>query len=190
MAYKAYRMLYEREAARRNGKRMGVPLDFSFELHTSRALWANREMGNLYSGSLYLSLAGILERGDAKVEGALAGLFSYGSGCCGEFFGVRMGNDASAWRGKIGISKGLERRAELDYGEYLSFRKQTASLSREGSNCMAVPCTGHTGRIAFRGIRDHKRVYENTGAAPERARIEDAPIGAEDRRGTAPAAAC
>lgn len=42
-------------------------------------------VGNIYTGSLYLSLLSLLENGDLKA-GDLVGLFSYGSGAMGEFY--------------------------------------------------------------------------------------------------------
>ncbi|WP_204121460.1 MULTISPECIES: hydroxymethylglutaryl-CoA synthase [Levilactobacillus] len=45
----------------------------------------NREVGNLYTGSLYLSLLSLLRHGNLQ-GGERLGLFSYGSGAEGEFF--------------------------------------------------------------------------------------------------------
>ncbi len=42
-------------------------------------------VGNIYTGSLYLSLLSLLERATLTTP-ALIGLFSYGSGAIGEFF--------------------------------------------------------------------------------------------------------
>ena len=43
-------------------------------------------VGNIYTGSLYLGLAGLLDAQAAELEGQRIGLFSYGRGCTGEFF--------------------------------------------------------------------------------------------------------
>ncbi|MBI5526420.1 MAG: hydroxymethylglutaryl-CoA synthase [Deltaproteobacteria bacterium] len=162
MACKAFKLLYEREVARRNGSGMTQALGEAFESRTVPSLWPNRAMGNLYSGSLYASLAGLLERGDGSVEGARAGLFSYGSGCCGEFFSGRVGPDAAAWRGKIDIAGQIKRRTRLDYTGYISFREQSARLAEEGSHTGGAVPGGHFGRVAFLGIKDHQRVYESS----------------------------
>ena len=45
----------------------------------------NRQVGNLYTGSLYLSLRSLFDNADLK-PGQRIGLFSYGSGAEGEFF--------------------------------------------------------------------------------------------------------
>lgn len=45
----------------------------------------NRQVGNLYTGSLYLSLRSLFDNADLK-PGQRVGLFSYGSGAEGEFY--------------------------------------------------------------------------------------------------------
>ncbi len=154
MAYKGFKALYEMSGLKED------ELDDCFEARTGCALWANRELGNCYSASLYLSLAALLERGDQRVAGARVGMYSYGSGCCAEYFSGRIGHDASAWRERIGIAPGLMRRQELSYERYLSMRAACEDLSHEGS-CVEhddiPPVPGQ--RIAFKGIRDHQRVY-------------------------------
>ncbi len=157
MALKAFRQLHEKEA--RNGGAGEDALKEAFELRTQPSLWANMELGNIYSGSLYLSLAGLLERGDARVAGARVGMFSYGSGCCAEFFSGTIGPDPKAWRDRIGITPGLLRRRELSYERYLQFRLTSEELAREGSCVETFPQADHDQRISFCGIRDHQRVY-------------------------------
>jgi hydroxymethylglutaryl-CoA synthase len=51
--------------------------------------YLNREVGNLYTGSLYLSLLSLLHAHSLKA-GEQIGLFSYGSGAEGEFFTGRV----------------------------------------------------------------------------------------------------
>ncbi|WP_071130264.1 hydroxymethylglutaryl-CoA synthase [Enterococcus timonensis] len=55
-----------------------------------------RQVGNLYTGSLYLSLLSLLEQSENLQAGLRLGFFSYGSGAVGEFFsGVLQPNFAS-----------------------------------------------------------------------------------------------
>lgn len=46
----------------------------------------NRHVGNIYTGSLFLSLISLLENSRVLIAGDRIGLFSYGSGAVGEFF--------------------------------------------------------------------------------------------------------
>ena len=161
MARKAFGCLHELEA-----KASEIDLESDFDQRTDQALWANRELGNLYSGSLYLSLAGLLERGDSRVTGERVGLFSYGSGCCAEFFSGRVGSDAATWRDRIGITPGLLRREELTYQRYLAFRSTCEALSREGSCVENLSLAKDENKLAFCGIRDHQRVYSQRRPRP------------------------
>ncbi|MCB1821912.1 MAG: hydroxymethylglutaryl-CoA synthase family protein, partial [Candidatus Competibacteraceae bacterium] len=67
-------------------KRLPPPaIEEDFRRRLEPSLSFCREVGNIYSGSLYLALAGLLEQGDFAAPRRI-GLFSYGSGCCSEFF--------------------------------------------------------------------------------------------------------
>ncbi len=58
-------------------------LEENFEYSTKYG----REVGNLYTGSLYLSFLSLLENAGANLQaGKRIGFFSYGSGAMGEFF--------------------------------------------------------------------------------------------------------
>lgn len=58
----------------------------SFERMVAPTLVHTRELGNIYSGSLYAGLAGLLGGLPPTAAGARVGLYSYGSGACAEFF--------------------------------------------------------------------------------------------------------
>jgi hydroxymethylglutaryl-CoA synthase len=155
MAKKAFSLLHERTIARRESARA---LESDFNTRAEPALYANQEMGNIYAGSLYLSLAGLLHRHPKDAEGRKIGLFSYGSGCCAEFFSGRVGEPADAWQGKTGIASGLERRTELTYGDYLKLRKTGEALAANSAYRLLDPDCRNS-RAAFLGIRNHQRVY-------------------------------
>ncbi len=162
MAYKGFRCLYEREA--RTNPELAASLgtlEEAFAVRTMSALWANREVGNIYTGSIYLSLAALLERGREQVAGRAVGLFSYGSGCCAEFFSGRVVRDAGRFVDSIGIDRALRRREELSYEQYLAFRRATAQMAQNGSLEAALTVL-HGGRYSFRGIADHQRIYCRT----------------------------
>ncbi|NOZ01903.1 MAG: hydroxymethylglutaryl-CoA synthase [Deltaproteobacteria bacterium] len=155
MAFKAFRQLHEIESKERNGD-FG-PLEEQFDRMTAPALWANIEVGNVYSASLYLSFAGLLEKSGHDLEGARLGFFSYGSGCCAEFFSGTVGTDASAWQGRIGVAEALAGRIELDYDQYLELRKETEAISRDGSYRERPASNGE--HVWFCGVQGHQRIY-------------------------------
>jgi hydroxymethylglutaryl-CoA synthase len=155
MAFKAFQKVHEMESSCRNGD--FPDLETAYAELTHPALWANIEVGNIYSGSLYLSIAGLLEREDRQIENARIGLFSYGSGCCAEFFSGLVGPDAGAWRDRIGIVDALERRVEVDYQSYLDLRTRNVTRSRNGSFVDMV--NGGSDSVRFMGVNDHMRIY-------------------------------
>ena len=50
----------------------------------------NKRIGNLYTGSVYLSLYSLLENSTTLTAGDRLGIFSYGSGAEGEFYSVEL----------------------------------------------------------------------------------------------------
>ena len=78
----------------------------------------NREVGNIYTGSLYLSLLSLLENSRDLKDGDRIGLFSYGSGAVGEFFSATLqpGYKNSLLANKHRLL--LDNRKELSVEEY------------------------------------------------------------------------
>ncbi len=50
----------------------------------------SEQVGNLYTGSLYLSLLSLVNNSKGLKSGDKIGLFSYGSGAQGEFFAMSL----------------------------------------------------------------------------------------------------
>lgn len=156
MAFKAHQRLFQRETASED-----LPVESEsgadFERRVLPTLWANAEVGNAYTASLFLSLAGLLENDAVESAGARLGLFSYGSGSCAEFLAAHVGDDATAWRGRTGLRQALRERRELTHAEYLEFRAAAAELSRNGTLRAPVRTDGP----AFCGTWEHRRVYRD-----------------------------
>lgn len=62
------------------------------EARYDEAISYSRQVGNLYTGSLYLGLASLLDNSDLAA-GEKIGLFSYGSGAVSEFFSMTLMED-------------------------------------------------------------------------------------------------
>lgn len=165
MAWKAFGRVYDIEQARNHTELPSK--EELFARMTEPALWGNREVGNVYSGSLYLSLASLLEADDAAVEGAFVGMFSYGSGNCAEFLAGRVCHDASVWRNRTGLRQLLAERRRLTHAEYLALR--------EPAN--PAPFTPSPRRYRFLGIENHQRKYVGPKASHSRNRAGDAYAG-------------
>lgn len=85
----------------------------NFEHSTTYA----REVGNLYTGSLYLSFLSLLENGNLQPDD-LVGLFSYGSGAMAEFFAGRLVPGYKVALNKNKHEKLLANRIRLSVPEY------------------------------------------------------------------------
>ncbi|MGN4142263.1 hydroxymethylglutaryl-CoA synthase [Staphylococcus equorum] len=91
------------------------------------ATYYNRYVGNIYTGSLYLSLISLLETHDLSGDDTI-GLFSYGSGSVGEFF---SGKIVKGYRDAIDIQGHkdlLNNRTEISVETYESFFKRFDNL--------------------------------------------------------------
>ena len=91
------------------------------------ATYYNRYVGNIYTGSLYLSLISLLETHDLSADDTI-GLFSYGSGSVGEFFSgkiVKGYRDALDIQGHKDL---LNNRTEISVETYESFFKRFDNL--------------------------------------------------------------
>lgn len=82
------------------------------------SLWLNARVGNAYTASLYLALAGLLETEASALAGQRLGLFSYGSGYCSELFSGVVGERAAARIAAAGLEELLARRERVDVAEY------------------------------------------------------------------------
>ncbi len=110
-------------------------------------------VGNIYTGSLYLGLAGLLHAQATELVGARIGLFSYGSGCTSEFFSGVIAKRAA------------ERSAAAKLGELLDVRERISVADYQ--RIMALPPNaplvvsqhGTNDGVRFLGVADHRRQY-------------------------------
>ena len=147
------------KAHERLAKANGKPLtDEQVDEQIGDSLRYNKISGNCYSASLYVALASLLDTSAADLSGKRIGLFSYGSGCVGEFF---SGVIQPGYREVLfaeGHRKLLDNRTELTYQQY------------EDIYNLAFPTDGgdhtftqyRTGPFRLAGVSQHKRIYEKT----------------------------
>jgi len=122
------------------------------------ALVYSREIGNCYTAALYVSLLSLLENQMHDLTGSFIGLYSYGSGCVGEYFGAEVipGYDHVLRRERA--QQDLALRHNLSYEEYENF--YNFKLPIDGS-FFALP-QYDTGKFRLKAIDKHKRIYEKT----------------------------
>src|SRR3989449_6882277 len=113
MAMKAHRRLLEIDGRAVDDEAAAA----SYRMQAAPGLAAVARVGNTYTASLYLCLAALLEAEGRALAGERLGLFSYGSGCCAEFFtgSVPEGVEAVA---DAGVAALLAGRTFIDVPAY------------------------------------------------------------------------
>lgn len=81
------------------------------------------EVGNIYTGSLYMAVASMLHHEARDLEGRRVGLFSYGSGCAAEFFAATVAAGAGRLARRLELDRPLRDRVRLSISEYESIRR-------------------------------------------------------------------
>jgi len=102
----------------RKWKRLPAPvIDQDFIQRLAPSLRFCQRVGNIYSGTVYLALAGTLASGEFNRRKRI-GLFSYGSGCCSEFFSGFADADSQKAIKAMHIVESLDHRHMLTMPEY------------------------------------------------------------------------
>jgi len=118
----------------------------------------NKNVGNIYTGSLYLSLLSLLEQQANLESGDRIGLYSYGSGAVGEFFSGILQPGFKDYLQKEAHEKLLSSRKELSVFEYEEVFLKT--LPKDGST-VELDVDQDPAEICVAGINDHMRQYIN-----------------------------
>jgi polyketide biosynthesis 3-hydroxy-3-methylglutaryl-CoA synthase-like enzyme PksG len=91
--------------------------DEDFERRVMGSLRYCMEIGNIYSATLYLALFGLIDSVDLSVPKRV-GLYSYGSGCCSEFFSGIVTPQSKSRLAALRKSEVLASRQELTMKQY------------------------------------------------------------------------
>lgn len=132
-----------------------------FAREVAPSLAFSAEIGNIYTGSLYMAIASLLHAEASVLEGARVGLFSYGSGCGAEFFAARVSAGAGAFAKQLALDEPLRDRVRLSFEEYEAIRRADAQET------FSVGDGGHLApadRTAFLGIDEAERRIYRRGA--------------------------
>lgn len=106
-----------RNIMRKVVKASPTQIEADFERRVSPGLTYCQRVGNIMGATTMLSLASTIDHGDFSTPQRI-GCFSYGSGCCSEFFsGIATGHSQERIRA-MRIEEHLDRRYELSMDEY------------------------------------------------------------------------
>jgi hydroxymethylglutaryl-CoA synthase len=149
MAKKAHRHLMQLDG------KSDAESDATYATEVAVSLQLPAQVGNIYTGSLYLALASLLHAEAGQIEGQRVGLFSYGSGCAAEFFAGRVASGAGAFVEQLALAEPLANRRHYTIAEYEAIRHADAEVDQ----LPVQPGEFAPGSVAFLGVDGEKRVY-------------------------------
>lgn len=128
------------------------------EKHEERFLEAiryNQQVGNIYTGSLFLSLLSLLEQSEALKPGDDILLYSYGSGAVCELFSAKLVEGYQAQLNPNRL-KEFAKRQSISVEEYEDLFFETITLDTDGSS---KDLAEDSHPFALLKIENHKRIY-------------------------------
>jgi hydroxymethylglutaryl-CoA synthase len=158
MAKKAHRHFVDLEYKDADEEGREKRFKETFARMVEPGLYGAREVGNIYTGSVYMGLISLLETEGQKAAGKKVGIFSYGSGCGAEFLICNLKKDVGT------IIDGLNFKKQLDRREKISIEHYTHIYSKRLQDVKYFPQEARHfkdeyTRFVFTGIEDHKRQY-------------------------------
>lgn len=155
-----------RTMMRRVAKAKGPAVEEDFGRRVTPGLEYCRRVGNIMGGTVFLNLLSTIAHGDFGTPRRI-GVFSYGSGCCSEFYsGVATRGSQDRVRA-MGIDKVLDDRYRLSIEQYLRLMKENDVIAFGTRNVElqldVVPevldSIRGTGRLVLERINEFHREY-------------------------------
>lgn len=157
-----------RKLVRKFGGLDSAAIERDFAARVAPSLEYCMRVGNLYSASLYMALASLIDHLGAQAE-TRVGLFSYGSGCSSEFFSGLVGPASTRALARMEIGRRLDARYRLSMQEYdallddlrafpFGAKDLEVGLSRFGR--IHEQAFAGQRRLVLRRIKDYHREYE------------------------------
>jgi len=158
MAHKAHHHLISTLNPELSEEQLKELFEESFENKVKPTLGGAKEVGNIYTGSVYMSLISLMEEKGKDLEGKVVGIFSYGSGCGAEHFPIYVGKGARQQVKYFYLKRQLERRRRITMEEY------TELYSKSDGHRIIKPedisrNKNQFSRYFFTGIKNQKRMY-------------------------------
>lgn len=117
----------------------------------------NRHVGNIYTGSLFLSFISLIENSSVLVAGDRIGFFSYGSGAVGEFFAGELVEGFENQLRKVEHEELLANRKLVTVDEYEALFTEVVDSS--GNQTFTVE---DASPVKLIGVQNHQRQYTNS----------------------------
>ncbi len=153
----AYHVPYPKMAKKAHEALRGLEKDpepaSSFARQVKPSLALPERVGNIYTGSMYLSLLSILATDSRPLDGQRLGFFSYGSGSCAEFWTGTVIEGAQARVKAMDLDGLLGRRRRVSVPEYeriMGIREELDTKPIDGES---------TSGLRYLGVERDRRMY-------------------------------
>ena len=155
-----------RNMMRKLVKAKPADIELDFESRVIPGLKYCQRVGNIMGATTMLSLASTIDHGNFD-EARRIGVFSYGSGCCSEFFSGIASQDSQQQLRAMKINEQLGKRYELTMEEYDNLLVDSNQL-KFGTRNVALDTSflpqarhAHGKEVLFlKGIKEFHREYE------------------------------
>nr|BAP05578.1 CalT [uncultured Candidatus Entotheonella sp.] len=142
-------------------------IEADFKRRVMPSLTYCQRVGNILGATTALSLVSTIDNADFESPQRI-GCFSYGSGCCSEFFSGVATQEGQALLASFEMERQLDERYELDMEEYDMLLRGNAAVRFGTSNVILDPdllpgvrqVLERSNRLYLKEIRDYHRIYE------------------------------
>lgn len=142
-------------------------IDADFQRRVTPSLTYCQLVGNIMGATTHLALASAIDNGDFSSPKRL-GIFSYGSGCCSEFYSGLVTSASQDALRSYGMAKHLQDRYMLSMNEYRQIIEVNGGLKFGTRNYkvdhqLFAQTFRHVAgkkRLVFSEIKDYHRIYE------------------------------
>jgi 3-hydroxy-3-methylglutaryl CoA synthase len=139
----------------------------NFESKGLAALQYVRRMGATYSASTFIGLLGLIDGTPELWPDERVSMFSYGSGCCAEFYSGKIAPDAKATASQSIVKQKLDTRRMVSVAEYEGIEAQRTDWVESGDYRVEFDSLGDwydrfyrgKGLLVFKGMTDFYRQY-------------------------------
>lgn len=142
-------------------------IEADFERRVTPGLSYCRRVGNIMGATTALSLASLIDNGRFDTPQRI-GCFSYGSGCCSEFYSGVVTQEGQAIQRRFGQAAQLDHRYELKMEEYDNLLRGHGAVRFGTRNMDVDPAllpharagANGKGRLYLKAIKEFHREYE------------------------------
>jgi polyketide biosynthesis 3-hydroxy-3-methylglutaryl-CoA synthase-like enzyme PksG len=156
-----------RTMMRKFGKVAAKEIEADFVRRVVPGLTYCQRLGNIMGATLPLSLVSTIDHAEIN-QASRIGCFSYGSGCCSEFFSGVATADSQARVRSLGLKSQFDRRYVLSMDEYETILRESRSVKFGTRNARPpaglIPSAARSASAApclyLKEIREFHREYE------------------------------